>query len=70
MTRTICEARLVGSWPTCSPCATSSAATAPDTVVLPAEDGELATGWIDSVVAMAGPLEPGSLGIHADNGGR
>ncbi len=41
----------------------------PGHVVLPAEDGELVRDWIDSTVGAAGPLEPGSLDIHADNGG-
>jgi hypothetical protein len=38
-------------------------------IVLPAEDGEAVRDWISSLVAAAGPMKPGSLTIHSDNGG-
>jgi putative transposase len=40
----------------------------PGHIVLPAEEGEAVKDWIDSIVPLAGPREPGSLDIHADNG--
>jgi putative transposase len=41
----------------------------PGHVVLPAEEGEAVRDWIEATVGAAGPFEPGSLDIHADNGG-
>lgn len=41
----------------------------PGHIVLPAEEGEAVRDWIRSTVKAAGPFAPGSLDIHADNGG-